>query len=347
MLGALAFNLIVNAALSFGFATGVVWLGLRLFRGATEHLQQLLLTLPWLKVFWDTAHGIPVDSFFWQRLAGARQDLGLFQLGFGVTRWGPLLQLRLGARLGEMTYSQSAADLLISGLSRVWLPLPALITAVVLGVSGLLVSRRLWCWFRHASAQRALPAPVVSLPGRWRDVVVVLDPSHRGAPYAAGVLRPRVVFGNVHYASLSAAEREACLQHELAHVRAWDTLWSPLLALLGDFLWFLPGRTWLLDRHRELMELRADGAALRAGASAEALATALVAMGDLLVQSNAPRVGLARERMLVRRVRRLLRPEAEPAPRADFPHAVVTWVVIVLLLLGVLRAVVFGNQPDI
>jgi Zn-dependent protease with chaperone function len=344
MLGALAFNLIVNAALSFGFALGVVWLALRLFRVGADRFQQLLLTLPWLKVLWDAAYGIPAGSFFWQRLADIRQDLGVFQLGFGANRWGPLLQFRLGARLGEATYPQSAAEVLGSGLTRLWQPLPSLLAAVVLGVSSVLVCRRLMGWFQHALAQRAQPPATILARGHWRDAAVVIDPLHRGAPYAAGVLEPRIVFAAHHYERLSRAEREACLQHELAHVQAGDTLWSPLIALLGDVLWFVPGRRWLLERHRVLMELRADAAAVHAGACPQALATALVATGDLLLQPSAPFVSLVRERLLARRVRRLLGAD-EPGPRAGFQYAKVRWLVVLVLLLGVLQSVFFGNQP--
>src|SRR5215207_983944 len=111
MLSALAFNLIVNAMLSFTGALVVVWLALRLFRVGADRWQLVLLVLPWLKVFWDTRRGIPESSFFWQRLSGAHQDSGSFQAGFGASHWGPLLQFRLGAQVSGQSYPQSAAEL--------------------------------------------------------------------------------------------------------------------------------------------------------------------------------------------------------------------------------------------
>ncbi len=157
MLGALAFNFVVNAALSFGGALVVVWLALRLFRPTPDRAQLLLLLLPWLKLVFDAARGIPQGSFFWQRLSGVRQDLGSLRVGFGVNHWGPLVQLRLGALRGGRTYSQSAAEVLHSGLSKLWPALPALLAGLVLLVSAVLVARRLIGWAWHARAKGAAP----------------------------------------------------------------------------------------------------------------------------------------------------------------------------------------------
>ncbi len=346
MLAALAFNLIVNAMLSFAGAFALVWLTLRLFRVAADRWQLLLLGLPWLKVFWDAARGVPDGAFFWQRLSGVHQDRGTFQAGFGASHWGPSLQLQLGAQVDGQTYPQSAAELLSNGLSRLTPQLPLYLASAVLLVSGALVARRVWAWQAHARAQRRTQQSVLLVRRHaFRDIVCVVDAVHDGAPYVSGLRAPRVVFSAEHFGRLSAAERDACLLHELAHVAHGDTLWSPLLALLTDAFWFLPGARQVLARARSVMELRADEAAIRAGAAPDALASALVTSGEMLLASTAPGVGLVRERLLARRVRRLLDPESEPVPRAGFQHVGVRLVLATLIIFGVLQSTFFGNQP--
>jgi hypothetical protein len=50
-----------------------------------------------------------------------------------------------------------------------------------------------------------------------------------------------------------------------------------------------------------------------------------------------------RERLLLRRVRRLLEPEREPGPRAGFQHVGVRLLLMAVLVSTVLQAVFFGN----
>ena len=346
MLAALAFNLIVNAMLSFAGAFALVWLTLRLFRVAADRWQLLLLGLPWLKVFWDAAPGVPPGSFFWQRLSGVHQEHGAFQAGFGANPWGPSLQFRFGAQVGGQTYPQSAAELLSNGLSKLTPQLPLYLASGVLLVSCALVARRVWAFRAHARARRRTQQSVLLVQRRaLGDIVCVVDAGHDGAPYVSGVLAPRVVFSAEHFGRLSATERDACLLHELAHVAHGDTLWSPALALLSDAFWFLPGARQVLARVRNVMELRADEAAIAAGATPEALASALVTSGEMLLASTAPGVGLVRERLLARRVRSLPDPGHEPVPRAGFQHVGVRLVLAALIVFGVLQSVFFGNQP--
>jgi hypothetical protein len=344
-LSALIFNFIVNGALSFGGACLLVWLVLRLFRVGPDRAQLALLAVPWLKLTWDALRGIPAGSFFWQRLLGARQELGSFQIGLGANHWGLLVQLRLGALRAGRHYSQSAAELLDSALTRVSPHLPLYFTGGLLLVSAALTARRLGSWCRHGSARRRsrVQPLLVRRCGR-RLVRVYVEQDYVGAPYAAGALSPYVVFSAQHYAQLSEAEREACLLHELSHIAHLDTFCSPLLSLLGDVFWFLPGARWVVGRAHAVMELRADAAAVVAGAPAEVLASVLVFSGEHLHQAT-PGVGLFRDRLLVRRVRRLLDVAAEPAPRLGFQRPWLRAALLCFVLCSVLQAVFFGNQP--
>jgi beta-lactamase regulating signal transducer with metallopeptidase domain len=220
------------------------------------------------------------------------------------------------------------------------------LAAATLLISALLVARRLRAFRAHARARSEASQLVLrTREGAHGNVMCVLDADHRGAPYVSGVLAPRVVFSTEHWDSLSPAERAACLKHELAHVAHGDTLWAPLLTLLTDAFWFLPGARSLLGRARSVMELRADEAAVRAGAEPEALASALVSTGELLLTSPSLGVGLVRERLLARRVRRLLDPASEPPARAGFQYVGVRLVLTILVIIGILQSVFFGNQP--
>jgi hypothetical protein len=343
MLGALAFNFVVNAALSFAGAAAIVWIARRVFRPGPDRAHLALLALPWVKLAWDTAWGIPASSFFWQRLNGASQELGSFRIGFGINHWGPLVHLRLGAVRAGRIYPQSAAEVLSAGLSHRWPPLPTALSVLVLSISVVLVTRRVLGWLWHRRAQRRVE--LLQLAPGPRAVPVLIDRTERGSPYATGIVYPRVVFSAEHLARLSDAEREACLLHELSHIAHRDTLWAPLLDLLGDSFWFLPGSRWLVRRSRELLELRADAAAVAAGASPGALASALVVTAELMQSRPTPGIGLVRERLLSRRVRRLLEPGSEPLPRAGFQHVVLRIILAALLVATVLQAVFFGNQP--
>ncbi len=344
MLPAFTFNFLINGMLSFGGAWLLVWIVLRVFRIGPDRVALALLSAPWLKLFWDAGRGIPAGSFFWQRVLGVRQDLGTFQAGLGVTQEGLHVQLRLGALHAGQQYPQSAAELLDSALTRLWQPLPVYLTAGVLLVSAALAARRLgsWCW--HWSKRRSSASLLCVRSHRGRQVRIVIDPAHVGPPYAAGVLAPYVVFSAQYHAQLSPAEREACLLHELAHVAHLDTLFSPLLALLGDVLWFLPGARAVVNRIRAVMELRADAAAVEGGADAHALASVLVVSGEQM-RAAVPGVGLVRQSLLARRVRRLLHVVAEPAPRWGFQRPWLRAVLLCFVLLSVLQSVFFGNQP--
>jgi len=85
-----AFNLAVNATMSFVFALALVSAAAALLRMKHGRACVLLLLLPFAKVFWDLAPGIGSDSFFWERLRGTRHELGSFRMGFGVEHFRPL-----------------------------------------------------------------------------------------------------------------------------------------------------------------------------------------------------------------------------------------------------------------
>ena len=115
---AVAFNLIGNSLLSFVVALGLVSLAQRLLRLRPGRLRLALWLVPFVKVLWELGRGIPARSFVWVHALGAKQDLGSFQLGFGLERARPpFVRALLAAHSSGLMYTQSAPDLLFRGLS--------------------------------------------------------------------------------------------------------------------------------------------------------------------------------------------------------------------------------------
>ncbi|MCE9637587.1 MAG: M56 family metallopeptidase [Planctomycetes bacterium] len=165
--------------------------------------------------------------------------------------------------------------------------LPAVVVWATVAVG--LVVRRAAAAFRVASAADCLhalhPATVPAASG----VRLALPPGD-GTPFVAGVLQPIVVVPRAFWDRLDDGERHAVLAHEVAHVRRLDAVLRFSARIVADVLWFAVPLRWSLVRLDESIEMAADGAAVRRGASSAALARAVVA-GALL--PRAPAASLA------------------------------------------------------
>ncbi len=350
-LAPIAFNLLVNAIGSFVLALGLVYAALWLFRIGPGTGRLSLLLLPWLKVVWDLSHGIPTNSFFWLKLHGAVQNLGSLRIGFGVSGTGPCIQAVLGGRLGSTWHPQSAAELLSTLLSRKLSPAaPHAIACGWVGIALLLLLARAVAAVRFALRMRRVRAAASLVEVRRsgaRAVCVYVSGEHCAVPFAAGVLEPYVMFSRSVYDALTPAAREAALQHELAHVAHHDAALIALLHVLSDLLWFLPGLRQLLARTREEMELRADARAIARGAAPEALAHALVSVGEML-HAHGAHAGLGllrRRRLLAQRVERLVGAgTADPAPRFGYGGRVGRVLILACTVALVLSSLLLGNH---
>ena len=119
-------------------------------------------------------------------------------------------------------------------------------------------------WTRHATRLREQSGvPVYELPDAGSLVATV------------GIVKPRVFVSSGVIASLTAPELDAALAHEYAHVRSADNLKQLLVRSLRLPLSSGDG-TWVAGR-----EIEADLHALRSGASAVELASALVKVARL------------------------------------------------------------------
>ncbi len=305
------FNLLLNGIGSF--AAG--WLVARAadwaFRVQPGRAQVALAALPFAKIVFDLGRGVPSGSFLWKRAHGVFQDLGSFQIGFGVKWVFPIIHFELGALSSGHNYSQSWADLLATVLTKKvssWAPLG--VVALLASVAMLRLARRLVAVVRAWSDRAPRGEPVVERAVGLRRVRVFVSDDVGGAPFTAGIVAPYVCFPRELYDAFTPEEREAALLHELGHVASFDLVLVTLLGFVEDLFWFVPFLHRAGRRVRLTCELAADAWAVRSGATPETLASALVRCGETLVSSGAraPSTLALGSAPLSERVHRLLAP---------------------------------------
>jgi len=171
------------------------------------------------------------------------------------------------------------------------------------------------------------------LPGL-DDVYQLAD---RGALVATvGIVKPRIFVSSDVVAALTASELDAALAHERAHVRSRDNLQQAVLSALR--LPFSAGdRAWTAGS-----EIAADLRAIRSGAAALDLASALVKVARLKSTTRWEAcaatclIPQGQESALADRVQRLkelVASESAPAPRHGIGLAIPCAVAVALLVL--------------
>lgn len=244
----------------------------------------------------------PVITFLWYRAAAASPGplplLGGRPLGPPV----PGGALSPGEP-GPIPLLLRPADWIIVALPLLWL----------LGAAALLV-RQLGGWRVVVALSRR---PAGALPVGWSRRVddlrrslgiaraVALRPAiGTASPFTAGALRPIIWVPVGAFCTLTPAQQDALLAHELAHVRRLDWIWNGLQSVIEALWFFHPAVRWLGRRVREEREHACDETAARACGDPIALAEALTALARLRA---APDLALAAHGgALLRRVARLL-----------------------------------------
>lgn len=341
------FNLLSNAAIALLASIALVSGACALFRIERGRLRALLWSAPLCKAAWEVARGIPHEAFFWAKLAGARQELGSFKIGFGFELpFTPVVNLSLGALSGGHEYGQSAADLCAAVLSKRISPsAPSAIGALLAALGLFGVCRFALTSYRGLCARRAILGAARVIEQRdlgVRKVRIVVSEVWQGVPFAAGLWRPWLCLSAQLERALSAEEREAVIAHELAHLAHHDLLLLSSAQLLADSLCFAPGARWLLRRVQAECEIAADRRASQS-VSPLSLASALVRVAELSTPS-APLSSLSflrPGRALRGRVELLLasRGVGDPTLRARLGR----YALAALVLAALLRASLFGN----
>jgi beta-lactamase regulating signal transducer with metallopeptidase domain len=175
---------------------------------------------------------------------------------------------------GEHRYEYSIGDGVSHWLYRHWGATPLLLAVGgALCVSCVLLVARARV-YRDWQGRLEQPGAVLlgTLRAGLRPVQLFAGGEAHAGAFTSGVLRPRIWLP----ASLSPAQREAVLEHELAHVRDFDVLWFGVVGVLADVFWFLPGAR-LLERHlHERAEEAADAQAIARGISPASLARGIL-----------------------------------------------------------------------
>ncbi|NUO48269.1 MAG: M56 family metallopeptidase [Polyangiaceae bacterium] len=345
--GLVAFNVLLNGIGSFAIAWLVSSAAARVMRKRIGTAPVTLAALPFAKIVFDAARGIPDRSFLWLRAEGLQQDLGSFQIGFGLTWAVPKIQLALAALSGDRAYTQSGPDVVAGFLMRRVAPwAPAVIAIALLAVGGLLSSRRVLATVRALkdarSIRRTQPVTVTHVAGRTTPVFVVDDGD---TPYMSGILRPFIVFPRRLWSSLEESERNAAMAHELGHVAHHHLAVLTAAAVVADLFWFVPGIRSALRRLRASIEIAADRWAVASGVAPLDLAAALVRAKELAQGSpaNPMHLGVV-DASLPGRVDALLASADVPVRPQTTAARIIGHLAVLWIGATVLTALAFGNH---
>jgi uncharacterized protein (TIGR03435 family) len=235
----------------------------------------------------------------------------------------------------------------LSYARRVEALLPWIVSAWLCGVL-LLLARVAAAWWRvrrlHAIASSTLASSWQSAGNRIASrlglarVIRIVELQHIDVPLVVGCLRPVVVLPIAAMSSLNAAQVEAIIAHELAHVRRHDYLINLMQTLAETLLFYHPAVWWLSARIRDEREHCCDDAAVAVCGDPVGYAAALAELeawrGDVLDLAAAATGG-----SLLSRVRRILRVDVSEDSRMS------AWTIglIVAAIVGGLTANVIAQ----
>lgn len=171
-----------------------------------------------------------------------------------------------------------------------------------------------------------------------RRPVILLESALVHAPLTIGWLKPLVLLPIGFINRLSAAEVEAVLAHELAHIARRDWIFNLLQAFIETIFYYHPAVWWLSGVIRRERENACDDVALAATGNPIAFARALVQVQEMAAPVPALALALSgtrRRRPLLERVRRIL----NQAPQQQ--HQVMEKITATFILLALLALVGF------
>ena len=211
----------------------------------------------------------------------------------------------------------------VSKAQRVEMLLPWIVSAWLFGVI-LLLARVGAGWWR---VRRLHQLALASICSNWQgvgnriasrlglaSVIRIAELPHVDVPLVVGCLRPIVVLPIAAMAQLNAAQVEAILAHEIAHVRRHDYLVNLMQTLAETLLFYHPGVWWVSARIRDEREHCCDDVAVAVCGDPVGYAAALAELegwrsGELTLAAAATGGSL------LNRVRRILRVEVSDDSR--------------------------------
>ena len=237
----------------------------------------------------------------------------------------------------------------LRGIVTVDTVLPLLVLLWSVGVVFLAFRIAGGAWRVHRIHRAAL----MMAPSRWsaeaqtvadriglNRVLRIVDAAMVATPTVVGYLQPVVLLPIAAFSTLSPAQVEAILAHELAHIRRHDGIVNLLQVLSETVLFYHPAVWWVSSRIRTEREHCCDDVAVAACGDPVRYAEALTELAAW--STRAPRLALsATSGSLIQRVRRILLPR----PRAASSRQGVAVAAIMLAFLVALTVVVRTQVP--
>jgi uncharacterized protein (TIGR03435 family) len=234
-------------------------------------------------------------------------------------------------------------------IRRVEQLLPWIVTAWMLGVAFLL-ARAAAGWWRvrrlHQLALRTTASRFQAIANRIAGrleldrIIRIVELPHVDVPLVIGCLRPIVVLPIVAMSQLNAAQVEAILAHELAHVRRHDYFVNLMQTLAETLLFYHPAIWWLSARIRDEREHCCDDVALAVCGDRVGYAAALVELEEWRsgTLNLAP---AATGGSLLNRVGRILRVEVSEDSRISSS----TMALVVIAVASAMTLNLIAQQP--
>ncbi|MFZ6747052.1 M56 family metallopeptidase [Undibacterium sp. JH2W] len=132
------------------------------------------------------------------------------------------------------------------------------------------------------------------------------------SPVTYGCLKPVVVMPASLLSGMAPDMIEALLAHELAHIKRWDYAVNLLQNLVLSLLFYHPAVWWVSKRINAERELIADDMAAGMLGQSKPLARALQVLDKLQIAALPPTAMAANGGDLLSRIKRLVRPDAQP-----------------------------------
>jgi uncharacterized protein (TIGR03435 family) len=243
----------------------------------------------------------------------------------------------------------------VSNAQRVEMLLPWIVSAWLFGVIFLLARAGAGWWrvrrlHQHGLASMCSTWQVVGNRIAFRlglaSVIRIVELPYVDVPLVVGCLRPIVVLPIAAMSQLNAAQVEAILAHEIAHVQRHDYLFNLMQTLAETLLFYHPAVWWLSGRIRDEREHCCDDVAVAVCGDPVSYATALAEL-DAWRSGAFGIAAAATGGSLLNRVRRILHVEVSDDSRAaSWTVASVVAAMATALTLNVAAQTTAPGEPN-
>lgn len=350
------FNLLVNSIFSMMIGLMLVYFFIWFFRVGTGGWKVFLLTLPFLKIIYDFARGVPEKSVLFSGVDpfSLPPKHQLLSIGAGFDGWTPYVSTVFSVNaLDGKTYHSSIGDYFLIWLHRTFgNEIPLIIVSSVLAVSVTLLMIRGYQYIQFEKKRRQDRFTLSQFKSRkvgWRNVDIYISSYFSGTPFTGGVISPYICLPADAVEKLNSTELDAVIAHEIGHVHYYDLLVTVVVQGLGDLFWFVPGYRWLSRKIDRLREVVADRSALALNIEPQFLASALLKLKEIPEGNDRCVLYSAffREKSLLKeRVERLLGHVQEKKPRFGWQNPWSRSIAVFFISIIVMNSVFGGNYRN-